>query len=124
MPTDISGLHNAAFSADCETLARMVAKGCDPNARTRAGAHTPLHCAALGNYIDEYLEYYDRRIGIEDYIRAIEMLVTAGADPFLTDQEGRTPAAVAWQQAGDDERQRKFQELARFLDASVLACRH
>lgn len=119
---DISSIHNAAFSADAEALGRCLLLGENVNKRTVKGKLTPLHYAAMGNYIGDYLEYYDRYITAQDYLKVIKQLVGNGANPMLTDADGRVPAIIAWQQAavleetGNEQLKQEYLKLARYLE--------
>jgi len=59
-------------------IAWLIARGADPNIRDGTERQTPLHKAA-------YL----------GYVRALNALLTLGADPTLQDAAGRTPLDVA-----------------------------
>jgi ankyrin repeat protein len=119
---DISSIHNAAFSADSDALGRCLLLGENVNKRTVKGKLTPLHYAAMGNYIGDYLEYYGRYITAQDYLKVIKQLVGNGANPLLTDTDGRVPAVIAWQQAavledsGDEGLKQEYLKLARYLE--------
>ncbi|MCD2324075.1 ankyrin repeat domain-containing protein [Sphingomonas sp. IC-56] len=66
-----------AFKGDDTLAARLLKEKCDVNARNKAG-QTALMMAAL----------FRRE-------KQIELLLAAGADPTLTDAEGRSAATVA-----------------------------
>jgi ankyrin repeat protein len=72
-----------AFKGDDAIAARLLKEKCDVNARNKAG-QTGLMMAAL----------FRRE-------KQIELLLAAGADPTLTDAEGRSAAAVAAGQGSD-----------------------
>lgn len=72
-----------AFKGNDAVAARLIAAGCDPNARNRQG-QTALMMAAMFNRTAQ-----------------IDMLKAAGAQADIVDDKGRTAASVARDQGND-----------------------
>lgn len=70
-PQGWRALHLAAASGSPETVAALLGGGASVDPKTSACARTPLHLCADG--------------------RAAQILIDAGADPWATDVQGRTP---------------------------------
>jgi ankyrin repeat protein len=92
-------LHSAvatdAGEVDIEIVRLLVDKGADPNAKAQSGS-TPLHTVAFTG---------DRA--------SLDLLLKHGADPALTNNEGKTAADIA--------RERGNQEIADLLVARARA---
>jgi ankyrin repeat protein len=65
-------LHHAAWVGDPAVVARLLALGADPVARSGAEFDTPAAWAALGSQW--------HAIGARDYVAVMEALVAAGAE--------------------------------------------
>lgn len=77
--TDLSQqLHSSVRTANLETSLRLLSQGADPNYFHEEKGTTPLHVAAK-----------------EGQISQIELLVVYGADPGMTDSQGKTPIDYA-----------------------------
>jgi ankyrin repeat protein len=71
-------IHDAALGDSAEVIKELAKHGADVNARTRDESQTPLHIAAsMGK------------------MKAVEALVSLGADLTMKDSTGRTPLAAA-----------------------------
>ncbi|MBC7927243.1 MAG: ankyrin repeat domain-containing protein [Bryobacteraceae bacterium] len=71
-------IHDAALGDNAEVIRELVTHGADVNARTREALQTPLHLAAsMGKR------------------KAVESLLSLGADPKIKDANGRTPIEAA-----------------------------
>jgi ankyrin repeat protein len=74
----MTALHRAAESGDHELAASLLKAGASPVAKTRIGAHTPLHVAAKGGYplvVRLLLENPSAKAGVD-------ALTTTGAAPL------------------------------------------
>lgn len=77
-PAGMQPIHEAALGDNAEVLRELVAAGADKNARSRDESITPLHIAAsMGK------------------VKAVEALISLGADRTLKDARGRTPLETA-----------------------------
>jgi ankyrin repeat protein len=84
-PAGIQAIHDAALGDSGEVIRELVKQGAELNARTREGGQTPLHfAAAMGK------------------MRAVEALLSLGADLRVRDLKGMTALEVA-ERAGLDE---------------------
>jgi hypothetical protein len=72
-----TALHRAAYNDDRALAALLLARGADPDARTRQG-QTPLHVATL-----------------VDHPAMVAQLLASGADPNCTTEQGLTPLHFA-----------------------------
>lgn len=86
-----TALHVAVEYYDPEIVKYLCAHGANPNAR-KSGGWTPLHLAVD---IEADSAFQEER---PPAVRLIEILLAAGADSSLTDDEGKTPKdlAVEW----------------------------
>lgn len=85
----VTPLHSAVAAREEQTVALLLARGADPNAR-QEGGFTPLHGAA---------QHGDEPI--------VELLLRHGAEPSLAAEDGRTAAEFA--------RERRHEALAQRL---------
>ncbi len=79
----VQALHAAVASRNAETVALLINRGADVNARQQVG-YTPLMGAASG--------------GREDLA---DMLLRHGADPSLVSEDGKTAASIAKEHGHD-----------------------
>jgi ankyrin repeat protein len=76
-PMKVTALHAAATRGDARVVARLLAKGADPNALQQM-SYTPLHSAAA-----------------RGDIATVDILIAHGAKPEAKAEDGKTPADLA-----------------------------
>jgi hypothetical protein len=132
---DITALHLAVSQGNEEVVAFLLQQGAQANRRTMNG-HTPLMWAARhsDSVIMEMLVKHLGGQGLDDKDgtaewtplhnaadwgeqEAVRVLLLAGADPSIVDNEGRTPRAVAEETVEEedwmDEQEKEHREEGR-----------
>ncbi|RIA91204.1 ankyrin repeat-containing domain protein [Glomus cerebriforme] len=100
----------AAGNGDIQRVTELIRSGISPNSRDSNG-YTPLAAATSYNHIDliDFLISEGADVNIRDNdndtplyvaenVKVAQKLLSHGADPFIINSEGKTPAQVAYEE--------------------------
>ena len=87
-------LHHAIEYLDAHALAELLAGGADPN-QPGPGGERPLHCALDMELVNSTYRYYTGDESAAPRATFTRLLLSAGADPDLSDERGETPRTRA-----------------------------